>query len=76
MAALTTPHDNLIRVTTMSDTTQNPESARWHYHPEGPVGLNPLFNWPPRPSAVLKWYSGAWLQITAITLCLALAVTA
>ncbi|WP_170410608.1 sterol desaturase family protein [Ruegeria atlantica] len=60
----------------MTDTTQNPESARWHYHPEGPVGLNPLFQWPPRPSAVLKWYSGAWLQITALTLCLSLAAVA
>ncbi|WP_282171086.1 sterol desaturase family protein [Ruegeria atlantica] len=60
----------------MTDTTQNPESARWHYRPDGPVSLNPLFKWPPRPAEVLKWYSGAWLQITALTLCLALAVTA
>lgn len=60
----------------MTDTTQNPESARWHYHPDGPVSLNPLFKWPPRPAEVLKWYSGAWLQITALTLCLSLAVIA
>ncbi len=60
----------------MTDATQDPEAARWHYHPEGPVGLNPLFNWPPRPAAVLKWYSGAWLQITSLTLCMLLAVTA
>jgi len=60
----------------MTDATQDSESARWHYHPEGPVSLNPLFNWPPRPAEVLRWYSGAWLQITSLTLCMVLAVTA
>ncbi len=60
----------------MTDTVQDPEAVRWNYHPDGLVGLNPLFSWPPRPAAVLKWYSGAWLQITSLTLCLALAITA
>ncbi|MEM9126101.1 MAG: sterol desaturase family protein [Pseudomonadota bacterium] len=60
----------------MTETSQDPEAARWHYRPDGPVGLNPLFSWPPRPAAVLRWYSGAWLQLTSLTLCLTLAVIA
>lgn len=60
----------------MSDATQDPEAARWHYRPENPVGLNPVFTWPPRPAAVLKWYSGAWLQITALSVPFVIAVLA
>lgn len=60
----------------MTDAPHDPEAARWHYRPSDPVALNPLFSWPPRPIAVLKWYSGAWLQITALTLCMGLALTA
>ena len=58
----------------MSDATQDPEAARWHYRPEGPVRLNPLFSWPPNPSAVAAWYRGAWLQATSITVCFLIAV--
>lgn len=50
------------------------ENARWNYRPEGPVALNPLFAWPPSPMAVLRWYRGAWLQITALTVPFAIAV--
>lgn len=51
------------------DTTPDPEAERWHYRPAS-VPLNPLFDWPPRPRAVLAWYRGAWLQVTALTICL------
>ncbi|MBY6083373.1 sterol desaturase family protein [Ruegeria arenilitoris] len=60
----------------MTDAPHDPEASRWHYRPSDLVALNPLFSWPPRPIAVVKWYSGAWLQITALTLCLVLALTA
>ena len=64
----------------MTDPTSNPppdpEIERWNYRPDGPVALNPLFSWPPRPAAVLAWYRGAWLQLTSLTLCMALAVIA
>jgi sterol desaturase/sphingolipid hydroxylase (fatty acid hydroxylase superfamily) len=52
------------------DLSQDAEAQRWHYHPAHPVALNPLFAWPPNPRAVLNWYRGAWLQITALTVCL------
>ena len=48
------------------------EAGRWNYRPEVPIPLNPLFNWPPRPVAVLRWYRGAWLQITSLTVCFSL----
>ena len=58
----------------MSDVIQDPETERWNHRPDGPVPLNPLFTWPPQPGAVLRWYRGAWLQITALTVCFAIAV--
>lgn len=45
------------------------EDERWHYRPAGEVELNPLFSWPPRPGAVLKWYRGALLPISALSTC-------
>lgn len=53
----------------------DPEKERWNYHPDNPVGLNPLFSWPPNPSDVWNWYRGAWFQITAVTIPFLLAVT-
>ena len=62
----------------MTDISQpspaDAETGRWNYRPEAPVPLNPLFSWPPSPTAVWNWYRGAWLQITALTVCLALAL--
>lgn len=60
----------------MADATPDPEAARWNHRPEGPVALNPLFSWPPRPAAVLRWYRGAWLPATSLTLGALLAVGA
>lgn len=51
------------------------EAARWNHHP-GPVRTNPLFNWPPRPVAVLLWYRAYWLVISTSTLSLAVAALA
>ncbi|WP_370228284.1 sterol desaturase family protein [Cognatishimia sp.] len=55
-------------------TATDPEADRWHHRPEHLVPLNPLFNWPPSPRAVWAWYRGAWLQITALTLCITMAL--
>ncbi|NVK12758.1 MAG: sterol desaturase family protein [Rhodobacteraceae bacterium] len=59
---------------TLHTAERDREAERWHYHPKGPVPLNPLFSWPPRPTAVLSWYRGAWMEITSLTLCLLLAL--
>ncbi|WP_336098324.1 sterol desaturase family protein [Roseovarius sp. CH_XMU1461] len=58
----------------MHDFAHDPEAERWNYRPEAPVALNPLFHWPPRPMAVLRWYRGAWLTLGSLSLCLAMAV--
>ncbi len=52
------------------------EAARWNYRPPHPVALNPLFTWPPRPMAVLRWYSTYWMVISTTTLALGLAFAA
>ncbi|MFW8634130.1 sterol desaturase family protein [Cribrihabitans pelagius] len=59
---------------TVTASASDSESQRWNYRPEGPVPLNPLFHWPPRPRAVLAWYRGAWMEITALTVTFLLAV--
>lgn len=56
----------------MSDFTEGAERARWNHHP-GQVALNPLFQWPPRPMAILRWYASFWLVLSSTTLGLALA---
>ncbi|MDJ0822987.1 MAG: sterol desaturase family protein [Paracoccaceae bacterium] len=59
----------------MTDAPQSDaEAARWHYKPEGEVAMNPLFHWPPRPMAVLRWYAAYWLALSSTTFALALAV--
>ena len=49
------------------------EAERWNHHPGHKVGLNPLFSWPPKPAAVLRWYAAFWLEISTTTLTLTLA---
>ncbi|MEO0486531.1 MAG: hypothetical protein AAF092_11525 [Pseudomonadota bacterium] len=51
------------------------EPRRWNHHP-GEVRLNPLFAWPPRPTAVLPWYANYGLAITTTTVTVIAAVIA
>ena len=42
----------------------------WNHTPDQlPITVNPLFRWPIRPVAVLKWYWDSWLPIS-INLCI------
>ncbi len=43
--------------------------SEWHHAPEGPIAVSPLWQWPPRPAAVLAWYAGAWFPLT-LNLCI------
>ena len=52
------------------------EANRWNHRPNGPVTLNPLFDWPPRFFAVFRWYSAYWLAASTTTLACVLAVIA
>lgn len=48
--------------------------AKWNHIPDIPLATNPLFEWPPRPLAVAKWYVGAWLPFTASLAIVGLAI--
>lgn len=39
-------------------------SREWNWHPDLPVATSPLFEWPPRPVASLRWFAGNWLPMT------------
>ena len=41
--------------------TQRPE---WNHVPEAPIVTSPLWQWPPRLLAALKWYADGWFWIT------------
>ena len=59
---------------TDTDLNADEEPKRWNFHPGAPVKYNPLFDWPPNPVGVIRWYSAFWLQISTTTLCFAFAV--
>jgi len=46
----------------------------WNHTPELPIAVSPVWQWPPRPQAVLKWYADAWFFVTVNMALLALAV--
>jgi sterol desaturase/sphingolipid hydroxylase (fatty acid hydroxylase superfamily) len=43
--------------------------AEWHHQPTLPIAVSPLWQWPPRPGAVARWYAGAWFPLT-LNLCI------
>ena len=53
---------------------QSGESKSWNWHPDIPIKVSPLFSFPPKPLAVLKWYRSAWLPFTELTCYLLLAI--
>ena len=59
-----------------TEDQKDSEANRWNHRPTGPVALNPLFEWPPKFLAVLRWYSAYWLAASTTTLALVLAITA
>ena len=52
------------------------EATRWNHRPTGPVALNPMFDWPPKFFAIMRWYSAYWLAASTTTLALVLAIAA
>ncbi|MEP5728598.1 MAG: sterol desaturase family protein [Sulfitobacter sp.] len=45
----------------------------WNHTPDLPLAVSPLWQWPPKPFAVLKWYADGWFFLTINTAILALA---
>ena len=40
------------------------ERTEWNHVPDVPIQVSPLWQWPPRPLAALKWYVDAWFFLT------------
>ncbi len=49
---------------------------QWHYRPDVPIRVSPLFDWPPDPMAFVRWVAARWFNIAenAILVVLATAV--
>ena len=44
------------------------QSSEWHWHPDLPIPTSPLFAWPPRPAAALRWVARSWLALSMLVL--------
>lgn len=42
----------------------DPKLPGWHHVPDVPIQVSPLFSWPPRPAALLRWVWGGWFPLT------------
>ena len=40
------------------------ERTEWNHTPELPIAVSPLWQWPPQPLRVLKWYADGWFFLT------------
>ena len=49
-----------------ADGGERSMSREWHWHPDLPIPVSPLFDWPPRPAAAVKWLAGYWLAASMI----------
>ncbi len=51
----------------MSEDPKSPASE-WNWHPSLPIPTSPVFSWPPKPIAGLKWLASYWLWISGTTM--------
>ena len=49
-------------------------SREWNWHPDLPVAVNPLFSWPPRPRACIRWFVRNWMPLSEYPLYAVLAL--
>lgn len=48
--------------------------AEWNHVPADlPIRVSPLWQWPPRPGEVIRWYLGSWLPLSVNLVIVALA---
>ncbi len=38
--------------------------TEWNHVPEVPIQVSPLWQWPPKPAAALRWYFDSWFFLT------------
>lgn len=63
---------------TVTDNTEHPGAApppgpKWNYRPDVPLGVSPLFQWPPHPLKILKWFWNGWFLISERLIIVAIA---
>lgn len=51
-----------------SDQLKAGSNKEWNWHPDLPVAVSPLFSWPPKPIATLRWFAANWLPVTEFTI--------
>ena len=44
--------------------TPRPKKKQWHYHPDLPVLVSPLFRQPFDIQAIIKWFIGGWFPVS------------
>lgn len=49
------------------------QAKEWNWNPDLPIPVSPLFSWPPKPVAFLKWIAGYWLALSSVVIELGLA---
>lgn len=49
-------------------------SKSWNWHPDLPIQYSPIFSFPTKPLAILRWIASAWLPLTELTCYLLLAI--
>ena len=57
----------------MSDAPQS-HSKEWNYHPDLPLRNPSVFQWPPSPSFLARWFGQNWLTLSERVLMVLLAV--
>ena len=45
----------------------------WNHHPDLPIQVSPVFQWPPRPAAIARWFWDGWFLISEKLLIVGLA---
>ena len=56
-------------------STARAKKRQWHYHPELPIQISPLFRRPFDLKAVFTWFLRSWFPLTERLLILSLALT-
>ncbi|MEM6669879.1 MAG: sterol desaturase family protein [Pseudomonadota bacterium] len=44
------------------------QNREWNYHPGLPIQTSPIFAWPPRPLAGLRWLASYWFAISSVVI--------
>ena len=54
--------------------TDQPQSREWNYHPDLPLQNPSIFQWPPNPGFLARWFAHNWLTLSERVLMVLLAV--